>query len=158
MQADVKNKQTAPVNQRVRAILLTGNNSILFIKRIKPHSIRPYWVAAGGGVERGDSTLFAALERELHEELGALATVLDTAFVLEHQKAGKQLEEHFFICRLRHYDLSKRYGPEFDDPQRGEYIPEEIPLNEFTLGRVNFKTPEVRDWMIENIDYLRALQ
>ena len=102
--------------------------------------------------------MIAALERELYEELGAVATVLDTAFVLEHQKAGKQLEEHFFICRLENYDLSKRYGPEFNDPARGEFIPEEVPLDSFELRRINLKTPELRDWMIGKLDYLRDLQ
>ena len=146
------------INQRVRAILLTGRDTALFIKRIKPHQRRPYWIAPGGGVEGGDSDLVAALERELYEELGAIATVLETAFVLEHYKAGKHLEEHFFICRLQNYDISKRYGPEFDDPTRGEFIPEEIPLNEFALTRIHIKTPEMRDWMLGNLDVLRELQ
>ena len=146
------------VNQRVRAILLTGNDSVLLIKRVKPNSAASYWVAPGGGVEYQDADLIATLERELFEELGAIATILDTAFVLEHQKAGKQLEEHFFVCRLHDYDVSKRYGPEFNDPARGEYIPEEIPLDAFELCRINLKTPELRDWMIRKLDYLRALQ
>ena len=130
----------------------------MLIKRIKPNSSSSYWVAPGGGVELGDQDLIATLERELFEELGASATVLDTAFVLEHQKAGKQLEEHFFVCRLHSYDLSKRYGPEFNDPARGEYIPEAIPLDPFELCRINLKTPELRDWMIRKLDYLRSLQ
>ena len=154
----VRTEQTCAVNRRVRAILLTGRDSVLFIKRVKPHSRAPYWVAPGGGVEGGDSDLVAALERELYEELGAVAAVLETAFILEHQKAGKRLEEHFFICRLKDYDLSKRYGPEFDDPARGEFIPEEVPLNGFALACIHIKTPEMRDWMMQNLDYLRRLQ
>jgi len=151
-------KSHSRVNQRVRAILLTGNDSVLLIKRVKPNNSATYWVAPGGGVEYQDADLMATLERELYEELGAIATVLDRAFVLEHQKAGKQLEEHFFVCRLLNYDLSKRYGPEFNDPARGEYIPEEVPLDAFELCRVNLKTPELRDWMIRKLDFLRALQ
>ncbi|MYD10422.1 MAG: NUDIX domain-containing protein [Chloroflexi bacterium] len=146
------------VNQRVRAILLTGNDSVLLIKRVKPNKPASFWVAPGGGVEIQDADLMATLERELYEELGAYATVLDTAFVLEHQKAGKQLEEHFFICRLHDYDLSKRYGPEFLDPARGEYIPHEVPLDAYALRRINFKTPELRNWMLARLEYLRALQ
>lgn len=146
------------VNQRVRAILLTGNDAVLLIKRVKPNRSASYWVAPGGGVEHQDADLIAALERELYEELGAIATVLDKAFVLEHKKAGKELEEHFFICQLQDYDLSKRYGPEFSDPARGEYIPEAVPLDPFELCRINLKTPELRDWMIRKLDYLRRLQ
>ena len=145
------------INRRVRAILLTGNDSVLFIKRIKPDKQNPYWVAPGGGVEHEDDDLYDTLERELCEELGATATVLDTAFILEHEKAGKQLEEHFFICRLEDYDVTKRDGPEFSDPSRGEYIPDEIPLRGDVLYDINIKTPEMRQWMVENLDYLRNL-
>jgi len=146
------------IDRRVRAILLTGNDSVLFIKRVKPHKPTPYWVAPGGGVEHFDSDLYETLERELGEELGATATIVDTAFVLEHEKAGKHLEEHFFICRLEDYDLSKRSGPEFDDPTRGEYIPDEVPLDDDILHSINIKTPEMRQWMVDNLDYLRQLQ
>jgi len=150
--------EAKPINQRVRAILLTGSDSVLFIKRVKPHKPDPYWVAPGGGVEHEDDGLLDTLNRELHEELGATATVLDTAFVLEHEKGGKHLEEHFFICRLDDYDISKRNGPEFEDPTRGEFIPEEVPLEPVALHTINIKTPEMRDWMLQNLDFLRELQ
>ena len=153
-----KIKAEPVINQRVRAILLTGRDSTLLIKRVKPHKRLPYWVAPGGGVESQDSDLIAALERELYEELGARAIVLETAFVLEHHIAGKQLEEHFFVCLLQEYDLSKRYGPEFADPARGEYIPQEVPLDALALCRINIKTAQLRDWMLRKLDYLRGLQ
>ncbi len=151
-------KRTAEVNQRVRAILLSGDGAALMIKRVKPNKSAPYWVAPGGGVEWADVDLIAALERELYEELGAEATVLATAFVLEHEKAGKQLEEHFFVCRLGGFDLSKRYGPEFNDPSRGQFIPEFVKLERAQLQAINFQTPELRDWMIQRLDYLRRIQ
>ena len=150
-------KHTFVINRRVRAILLTNKGSVLFIKRIKPTNRSPYWVAPGGGVEHEDLDLLATLERELYEELGAVATVLETAFVLQHRKAGKLLEEHFFVCRLEDYDVSKRYGPEFDDPARGEFIPEEIPLDVDALVNINIKTPEMRDWMVENLEHLQRI-
>ena len=151
-------RRTSVINQRVRAILLAGDGSILLIKRVKPDKSAPYWVAPGGGVERTDFDLIAALERELYEELGAAATVLATAFVLEHEKAGKQLEEHFFVCLLHDFDLSKRYGPEFSDPTRGEYIPEFVQLENAPWDDIHFKTPELRDWISRHIDYLRSIQ
>ncbi len=153
MLADIK--PISAINQRVRAILLTGKGTVLLIKRIKPNKTAPYWVAPGGGVESTDVDLLAALERELYEELGANAIVLDSAFVLEHRKAGKQLEEHFFLCLLEDYDLSKRYGPEFFDSSRGEYIPDEVALDVQVLRRLNIKTPELRDWLVERLDDLR---
>ncbi len=156
MLAEVKSGQA--VNQRVRAILLTGADSLLLFKRVKPHKREPYWVAPGGGVETCDQSLIAALERELREELGARAIVLDTAFVLEHRKAGKQLEEHFFVCLLLEYDLSKRYGPEFADPTRGEFIPQEVPLEAQALRGINIKTRQLRNWLLHNLDSLREIQ
>ena len=147
---------TFEIDRRVRAILLTGKGSVIFIKRIKPTGRKPYWVAPGGGVEDGDANLVATLKRELLEELGAIANIRETAFVLEHEMAGKQLEEHFFVCELENYDLSKRDGPEFKDSARGEYIPEAVPLDEKSLNAINIKTPELREWMVRNLDYLNS--
>ncbi len=144
------------VIKRVRAILLTGKKSVMFIKRVKPNT-PPYWVAPGGGVEDEDATLLDTLYRELHEELGAQVEVIKTAFVLEHNMAGKQLEEHFFICRLLDYDLTLREGPEFKDPKRGEFIPDEIPLLESELSSIHIKTPELADWLLENLQVLQAI-
>lgn len=142
----------APLNRRVRAILLTGRGTVMLIKRVK-RDVQPYWVAPGGGVE-GDEDVIAALHRELMEELGAEADVLERAFVLRHSIAGKNLEEHFFICCLQDYDLELRSGPEFSDPTRGVYLPDEVPLTEDALETINIKTPELRDWMIRHLRLL----
>lgn len=148
--------ERANINQRVRAILLTPRHTLMLIKRVK-NDVPPYWVAPGGGVEAEDKTLLDTLSRELNEELGAVADVIETAFVLEHEKAGKNLEEHFFICRLVNYDLSKRSGPEFEDPTRGQYLPVEIALDAKTINALNIKTPELRDWLLNNLDSLRQV-
>lgn len=144
-------------NQRVRAILLTEEKQVLFIKRIKPHKPTPYWVAPGGGVEDDDSSLLDALHRELDEELGATYEVLEEGFILKHHKANKQLEEHFYICRLLDYDISRRSGPEFDDPKRGQYIPDAIELTPEAIKSIKIKTKELRQWLLDNLDYLRSL-
>ncbi len=128
----------------------------MFIKRIKPNT-PPYWVAPGGGVEDIDETLLDTLHRELHEELGARVEVLKPAFVLEHNMAGKQLEEHFFICRLIDYDLTLREGPEFKDPKRGEFLPDEVPLVASELNNIHIKTPELADWILQNLQVLRGI-
>ncbi len=144
------------VVKRVRAILLTGDGKIMFIKRVKPN-VPPYWVAPGGGVENEDHTLLETLNRELHEELGATFSVLREAFILEHEKAGKQLEEHFFICKLHDYDLSLRCGPEFDDPSRGEFLPDAVEINKATIAGVHIKTVELANWLMENTRLLKRL-
>jgi len=144
--------------QRVRAILITPEGSLLFIKRIKPNKPEPYWVAPGGGVESHDEGLFDALDRELREELGVKRyLILCDAFVLEHHKAGKDLQEHFFVCRLLDYDLTQRHGPEFDDPSRGHYIPDEVPLTSEAIRSINIKTRELRDWLLANLPFLQDL-
>jgi len=148
----ITNQQIA--NQRVRAILLTERGTLMFIKRVKP-DVPPYWVAPGGGVEEEDMSLIGTLHRELHEELGASVEVLYPAFVLRHQKANKNLEEHFYVCRLIGYDLSLRSGPEFADATRGQYLVDEIPLDPDALRALNIKTPELLDWLVENLAYLR---
>lgn len=144
-------------NRRVRAILLTPNKTLLFIKRVKPHKPQPYWVAPGGGVEAQDENLQEALKRELGEELGATIQVVRRGFVIFHTKAGKDLEEHFYICRLLNYDLSQRNGPEFDDPERGEYIPDEIELTPEAVNSIFIKTPQLRDWLLRHLPELHAL-
>mgnify|MGYP005861732509 FL=1 len=148
------NPQT--VIQRVRAILLTGQKTVMFIKRVKADK-PPYWVAPGGGVEDRDASLLDTLHRELHEELGARVEVIEKAFVLEHHMGGKNLEEHFYICRLLDYDLTLREGPEFNDPQQGEFIPVEIPLSEDNLRDIDIKTPELADWLLRNLPLLQGI-
>lgn len=146
-----------PLNRRVRAIILTDDNRVLFIKRIKSEQSAPYWVAPGGGVEDEDNTILDALHRELCEELGATVDVVKKGFVLRHRKAEKNLEETFYICRLLGYDLSQRHGPEFEDPSRGQYIPDAIELTEDAIESIDIKTDELRKWLLENLHALRTL-
>jgi 8-oxo-dGTP pyrophosphatase MutT (NUDIX family) len=145
------------LSRRVRAIVLVPQGGILFIKRVKPNNSLAYWVAPGGGMETEDANIYAALRRELLEELGAKVDILGDAFVLRHHLGGKNLEEYFVICRLQGYDLSLRHGPEFDDPTRGEYIPDEIPLTAEALSAIYIKTPELLTWLIENLTTLQSL-
>lgn len=147
---------TTDITQRVRAIILAESRCVLFIKRLKP-SGTPYWVAPGGGVEDYDSSLFQTLERELREELGATAQVLNLAFILRHQMGGKNLEEHFFICKLENLDLSLRSGPEFTDPKRGLYLPDFVPLETDAIRSLNIKTEELRDWLLSHLEELQAM-
>jgi 8-oxo-dGTP pyrophosphatase MutT (NUDIX family) len=145
------------LNKRVRAILLTQEGELLFIKRVKPNGKPPYWVAPGGGVEAEDASLLSALERELIEELGARAEVVRVAFVLHHEKKNRLLEEHFFICHLRDLDLTLRHGPEFDRPEKGQYLPDRIPLEPEAIAALDFRTPELADWLLANLGTLRQI-
>lgn len=58
--------------QAVRAILLTPASEVLLIRIQPPDYHAGFWIAPGGGLERGES-VEAALRRELLEELGLRA-------------------------------------------------------------------------------------
>lgn len=139
---------------RVRGILLTGRGSALFIRRKKP-GLAPYTIAAGGGVEYDDADDLAALHRELMEELGAEAEVIGLGFTLDADDDLPQRD--FYLCRLIRFDNSLRSGPEFDNPEHGEYIPLEIALEAAAIEAANIKPGGLRDYLLANLDMLRAL-
>ena len=60
--------------QRVRAILVTPDNNLLLIKRVRP-GIASYWVLPGGHVEDEDGGLEAALAREIQEEVAGVPDI-----------------------------------------------------------------------------------
>ncbi|HUY47270.1 MAG TPA: NUDIX domain-containing protein, partial [Streptosporangiaceae bacterium] len=65
-------RKTCPrstMTDRVRALLITPDDDLLTIQRIRPGQ-DPYWVLPGGGVEPGED-LETALARELREEIAA---------------------------------------------------------------------------------------
>lgn len=52
-----------------RAILIDDRGRLMLVTRTKPGQA-PYWTAPGGGVEATDTSVEAAMYRELREELG----------------------------------------------------------------------------------------
>ena len=65
--------------------------------------------------------------------------------------------EYFFLSRLISQDLALRHGPEFDDPTRGRYIPDDLPLTARALRRVNLKPPGLKRFLRAHADHLAAL-
>ncbi|MEU8265843.1 NUDIX domain-containing protein [Sphaerisporangium sp. NPDC049002] len=140
------------MKERVRAILITPRGQLLTIKRIRPGR-EPYWVLPGGGVESGDTSLETALLREIHEELAGQATISSLIHVLEEN--GER--QYFFLARIGAWDPSKRSGPEFADPSRGEYIIEETPLAPLHLARIALKPEPVAHLLTEHASGLFQL-
>lgn len=148
------------VNHRVRALLLTEAGRLLLFRRLKAGQ-EPYWVLPGGGVESHDASLEAALHREIWEELGGCLEIVRPLFTTEHDGEGAYADgcvrHHYYACYLYSYDLQRRTGAEFNDPQKGQYIPEEFPLEAPVLSRLPIKTPAAKDALLANLYVLRQM-
>ncbi|MDL4777327.1 MULTISPECIES: NUDIX domain-containing protein [Thermomonosporaceae] len=107
------------VRRAVRALLLDGSDLVL-LRRTRPG--RPvYWTTPGGGIEPYDAGPEEALRRELDEELGAVAGPMRQVFACGEQTGERHRLDTFYVCGLVSMDLSRRHGPEFDDPANGRY-------------------------------------
>ncbi|MET7933562.1 NUDIX hydrolase [Streptomyces sp. NPDC005322] len=152
------------VKRTARAILLDGETDprMVLIKRTKPGEA-PYWITPGGGVEPEDASVVEALHREVDEELGAKVTDVVPAFVdtVPHPGEGTAgadgvKVQHFFVCRLASMDLSRRHGPEVDEPC-GEYEVVRIPFSREGIASVDVVPPSLRAYLDANIEGVLAL-
>lgn len=124
----------------VRALLLDGDD-LLLLRRTKPG--RPlYWTTPGGGVDPTDPSPQDALRRELDEELGATVGELRQVYSLAEQTPVGDYQHTFYACRVVSMDLSRRHGPEFSDPAKGQYDLDRIPCVAEALARINLR-PEL---------------
>lgn len=172
-----------PVVKRTARAILLDDDEMILIKRTKPGR-EPYWITPGGGVEAGDATVVDALHRELDEELGAKVTDVVPAFVdtvpydpAEDAGSGAAVVaprtsesadaaggaaggtvkvQFFFVCRLASMDLSRRHGPEVEEP-RGEYEVVRVPFTRAGIASVEVVPPSLRAYLDANIEGVRAL-
>ncbi|TDB87809.1 NUDIX hydrolase [Actinomadura sp. KC216] len=123
------------VRRAVRALLLDGD-ALVLLRRTRPG--RPvYHTTPGGKIEPTDASPEAALRRELDEELGATAGPVRRVFACGEQVPGLYRLNTFYVCRLVTMDLSRRHGPEFDDPAKGRYDPDRIPCTAAGLASID---------------------
>ena len=122
----------------VRAVLVTPAGQVLLIRRTWPGGT-PYWVLPGGHVEAGDRSLRAALIREIREEVGAEPQITGLLQVL----TDEHLREYFYLARIQSWSEADRTGPEFDDPDRGEYRLEEVPLIPAALDAISLQPEQI---------------
>ncbi|MGW2868706.1 NUDIX hydrolase [Kitasatospora sp. NPDC001225] len=120
------------MQHRVRAVLLTPNDTMLLIKRIRP-GIAPYWVIVGGKIEPTDAGPEEALLREVREEIAGEAEIVG----LLHTIQTDDERQDFYLATVDKWSFEDRTGPEFSQEGRGEYILEEIPLTAEALDAVN---------------------
>ncbi|WP_243708348.1 NUDIX hydrolase [Actinomadura sp. GC306] len=126
---------TPRLRRTARALLLDGDELVL-LRRTRPG--RPvYWITPGGGVEPEDASPEAALRRELDEELGATAGPVRQVFACGEQSPGVYRLSTFYVCRLLSMDLSRRHGPEFDDPDSGRHDVERVACTAAALASID---------------------
>jgi ADP-ribose pyrophosphatase len=128
------------MSDRVRAVLVTRDDRLLTIKRVKPGQA-PYWVLPGGGVDPGDASLEAALHREIREELAGTADIHSLLQVVDR---GSD-RQHIYLARIRCWDFAAKSGPEFTETGRGEYILEEVPLTTRGLAGIDLVPVETAE-------------
>ncbi|MCX4986628.1 NUDIX domain-containing protein [Streptomyces sp. NBC_00572] len=87
------------MKQRVRAILITPQDTTLVMKRVRPGS-DPYWVIVGGGVEETDATREDALLREVREEIAGDAEIIRLLHETENTKGEKSYHSMVVPMRL----------------------------------------------------------
>ncbi|MGW1014625.1 NUDIX hydrolase [Streptomyces termitum] len=126
------------MTERVRAVLVTPDDTMLVIRRTRP-GVPEYWVLPGGGVEPEDASREAALHREIHEEIAGKADIVRLLHTLESD-GERQL---FYLARITTWSFEDRTGPEFSAEGRGAYALEEIPLTPAGLDGIALKPEEI---------------
>ncbi|MEU0130723.1 NUDIX domain-containing protein [Streptomyces sp. NPDC006289] len=124
--------------ERVRAVLITADDTMLVIRRTRP-GIPEYWVLPGGGVEPSDESREAALHREIREEIAGKADIIR----LLHTMESDDERQLFYLARIATWSFDDRTGPEFSAEGRGEYALEEIPLTMEGLDGIELKPEEI---------------
>lgn len=138
-----------------RALLLDGDDLLLFRRTVPGREV--YWTTPGGRTEPQDSDLEATLRREIAEELGATVGPAVQVYTVWQQGGGVARIQHFFACRLEEMDLSRRDGPEFDDPTTGLHEVERVPFTPAGVRSVRLYPEELVDYLANNIDAVRRL-
>ncbi|WP_316527090.1 NUDIX hydrolase [Kitasatospora brasiliensis] len=134
------------MQHRVRAVLLTPNNTTLLIKRIRP-GIAPYWVIVGGKIEPTDAGPEEALLREVREEIAGEAEIISLLHTIETDDE----RQDFYLTTIEKWSFEDRTGPEFSQEGRGEYVLEEIPLTAGSLDAINLLPKEINAVLREAI-------
>lgn len=139
----------------VRAILLDDHARIVLLRRTRPGR-EVYWTAPGGTVEADDVSLVDALRRELAEELGAQVDRFSRVFLFSSTDHAQLTVQYVYVCRLVSMNVSARNGPEFNDPGRGQFDPDPVPLFGDGLVGMALKPQVLLDFILSNRDALLA--
>jgi ADP-ribose pyrophosphatase YjhB (NUDIX family) len=128
--------------ERVRAVLITPDGSMLAIRRDKPGR-SPYWVLPGGHVEPRDQDREAALRREIGEEIAGVPDIISLLYIMDSEQRNER--QFFYLARISSWSFADRTGPEFREPGRGTYQLEQIPLTTGPLKAIDLKPEPVAE-------------
>jgi len=81
----------------VTAGLIRKDGKLLIAKRPKGVHLEGFWEFPGGKQEKGEG-LKECLEREISEELGIEARVVEPLMTVNHEYADKRISLHVFNC------------------------------------------------------------
>lgn len=79
-------------------VCINDNGELLMVKQGKPEESKT-WSVPSGGLEDGE-TLEECCVREVREETGYQAEVIEKLFVKKTELEGYDIEVHYFIIRL----------------------------------------------------------
>lgn len=92
------NEKNRPITEVAAGILLDSEGRYLLGQRPEGKPYAGYWEVPGGKVERGE-TVFAALKRELREELGIEIESSQELTVIEHDYPHAYVRLHVSVIR-----------------------------------------------------------
>ncbi|WP_405584887.1 NUDIX domain-containing protein [Streptomyces sp. NBC_01190] len=133
------------VRRNVRAVLLEGDH-LIFLRRGWP-GIPSFYTTVGGGVEADDADLEAALRREVMEEIGATIGPATEFLTLTEPGERVTVVQHYFRADVLDLDVSRRGGPELDDPDLGDFTPIRVPLHAPALTALDLQPPELAAYL-----------
>lgn len=142
------------VRHNVRAVLLDGDQ-LVFLRREWPGGTT-YFTTVGGGVEPEDTDLEAALRREVLEEIGATIGPPTEFLTLTDPDDKVTVVQHFFRADVLDMDLSRRSGPELDDPDVGDLSPVRVALAASAVRELELQPPELADYLREHVEHWGA--
>ncbi|GAA3547103.1 hypothetical protein GCM10022419_029160 [Nonomuraea rosea] len=140
----------------VRGVLLDHDERLVIFRRTVPGR-DVYWSVPGGHVEPEDDSLEHTLHRELMEELGATVNAVTPLTTVSYRWRGEVKTQHVYGCRLVSMDPELRNGPEFEDPARGVYEVERVPLDQAEITSRRLIPEAVADYLSTTITTLPRL-
>ena len=105
--------QNQTITKQVVAAIILRDDRVLICQRTEEQPFPLQWEFPGGKIESGEEPV-AALERELHEELGIRAVIGAEIGTVRHryQKQGRDeelaVELHFFLVREYSGEIENR--------------------------------------------------